>query len=146
MWLVAPMCRCTQKTFLIISSPFVIPTLNFVLSAPCARRFHENTLLLCSIVCLKKGLVKAKTIGLPFTPPSSFTESFIFTLPRPPPLLKRSSKTSSSPPPPRCAPNQLTPIHFLQDAVQVFSNQNASFAQELRICGLEGRAEQRRRL
>ncbi|CAN0433565.1 unnamed protein product, partial [Ectocarpus sp. 8 AP-2014] len=32
------------------------------------------------------------------------------------------------------------------DAAQVFANQNASFSQELRLCGLGDRAEQRRRL
>ncbi|CAM9750092.1 unnamed protein product [Scytosiphon promiscuus] len=32
------------------------------------------------------------------------------------------------------------------NAVQVFANQNASFSQELRLCGILPRAEQRRRL
>ncbi|CAM9633937.1 unnamed protein product, partial [Pylaiella littoralis] len=40
----------------------------------------------------------------------------------------------------------LQQLQRLTDAVQVFADQNASFSQELRICGLEGRAEQRRRL
>ncbi|CBN78208.1 hypothetical protein Esi_0103_0069 [Ectocarpus siliculosus] len=40
----------------------------------------------------------------------------------------------------------LQQLQRYMDAVQVFANQNASFSQELRLCGLGDRAEQRRRL
>ncbi|CAM9202853.1 unnamed protein product, partial [Ectocarpus sp. 12 AP-2014] len=40
----------------------------------------------------------------------------------------------------------LQQLQRFMDAVQVFANQNASFSQELRLCGLGDRAEQRRRL